>query len=84
MSGPLRVTSQQQKALDESAGAPVYLCDDSGRESVVLLDADRFRAMVGDAFDISETYPAQQQALSSVWSAPELDEYTSEDGSPID
>ncbi len=36
-----------------------------------------------DDFDISETYRAQELALAEIWNDPLLDEYTAEDGEPI-
>jgi hypothetical protein len=84
MSQPLKITPEQQQALNQSAGAPVYLVDATSGGTVVMMRAELFRTISGEKFDIAETYPAQEQALADVWADPQLDQYTDQDDSPID
>ena len=80
-----RITAEQSQAIRESKGAPVYLVDDSGQDaSLAIVRVDLLKLLADDEFNIAETYRAQEAALSKVWSDPRLDEYTDEDGSPID
>lgn len=85
-----RITPEQTQAVAESEGLPVYLVDESGRDAdLAIVRADLLtRLLPGgqseDMFDIRETYAAQEQALATVWDDPQLDEYTEEDGTPID
>ena len=80
-----RITAEQSKAIRESSGRPVYLVDDSGNDtSVAIVPVELLKLIAFDEFDIAETYAAQEAALSNVWNDPRLDEYTDEDGSPID
>ena len=80
-----RITAEQSQAIRESAGQPVYLVDDSGQDaSLAIVPVDLLKLLASDEFDIAETYAAQEAALSEVWSDPQRDEYTEEDGTPID
>ena len=80
-----RVTAEQTQAMRESNGQPVYLVDDSGQDaSLAIVRVDLLKRLVDDQFNIAETYAAQEAALSEVWNDPKLDEYTCEDGTPID
>jgi hypothetical protein len=49
----------------------------------VIIQVMEIDASSGDASDISQTYAAQQEALASVWDDAELDQYTDQDGTPI-
>jgi hypothetical protein len=80
-----KITAEQSLAVQASNGQPVYLVDDAGRDaSLAIVKIDLLRTLAGDDFNIADTYTAQEAALSRVWSDPLLDEYTDEDGSPID
>jgi len=80
-----RITAEQSQAIRESNGQPVYLVDDSGQDaSLAIVRVDLLKLFAEDEFNIAETYAAQEAALSKVWNDPRLDEYTDEDGSPID
>jgi hypothetical protein len=80
-----RITAEQSQAVRESAGRHVYLVDDSGQNtSVAIVPVELLQLIANCEFDIAETYAAQEAALSKVWSDSRLDEYTDEDGSPID
>ncbi len=81
-----KITAEQAKAVQLSKGQPVYLVDDSGQEaSVAIVRIELLQALAGDEFDIADTYAAQEKALASVWGDdPQLDEYTDQDGSPIE
>ena len=81
-----QITNEQSQAVAASQGQPVYLVDATGQDSALaIVRVELLQGLVGDQeFDIRETYGAQEQALSSIWSDPQLDEYTDEDGTPID
>jgi len=80
-----KITAEQSLAIQQSNGQPVYLVDDAGRDaSLAIVPVDLLKMLAGDDFNIADTYAAQEAALSEVWSDPQLDEYTDEDGSPID
>ena len=80
-----RITAEQSQAVQERIGQPVYLVDESGRDaSLAIVNIDLLKLLADDEFNITETYAAQEAALSKVWNDPRLDEYTDEDGSPID
>lgn len=80
-----KITAEQSLAIQESNGQPVYLVDDAGRDaSLAIVPVDLLKMLTSDDFNIAETYAAQEAALSNVWSDPLLDEYTAEDGAPID
>ncbi len=80
-----KITTEQSKAVQQSKGQPVHLVDETGNEtSVVIVRMELLQTLVGDQFDIAETYPAQEKALASVWNDSQLDEYTDQDGSPIE
>jgi hypothetical protein len=80
-----RITAEQSQAIRESNGQPVYLVDDSGQDaSLAIVRVELLKILADDEFDIAETYAAQEAALSKMWNDPRLDEYTDEDGSPID
>jgi hypothetical protein len=80
-----RITTERSQAAQESHGRPVYLVDDSGQDALLaIVRVDLLKRLVDDQFDIAETYAAQEAALAEVWNDSQLDEYTCEDGSPID
>ncbi len=80
-----KITAEQTQAIRESNGQPVYLIDDSGQDaSLAIVRVDLLKLLTDDEFNIAETYAAQEAALAMVWNDPQLDEYTAEDGSPID
>lgn len=80
------ITPEQTRAVQESHGQPVYLVDETGKDAAfAIVRVELLKALAGeDGFDIRETYEAQQAALATVWDEPELDEYTDQDGSPVD
>jgi hypothetical protein len=80
-----QITAEQFQAIRESAGQPVYLVDDRGQDAALaIVPVHLIKLLANEEFNISETYAAQEAALSKVWNDPQLDEYTDEDGSPID
>ena len=81
-----KITDEQSKAVQKSNGQPVRLVDASGNDtSVAIVRLELLQTLTGDDTDIADTYPAQETALASVWgNEPQLDEYTDQDGSPID
>ncbi len=80
-----KITAEQSQAIRESNGQPVFLVDDFGQDaSLAIVRVDLLKLLSDDEFSIEETYAAQEAALAKVWNDPRLDEYTDEDGSPID
>ena len=80
-----KITAEQTQAIRESNGQPVYLVDDLGQDaSLAIVRVDLLKLLADDEFNIGETYAAQEAALSKVWNDLRLDEYTDEDGFPID
>lgn len=81
-----KITAEQNKAVQNSKGRPVRLIDDAGNDtSVAIVRLELLQTLAGEDFDIADTYPAQETALASIWgNEPQLDEYTDQDGSPID
>jgi hypothetical protein len=81
-----KITAEQSRAVEKSKGQPVRLVDEGGNDtSVAIVPIELLQALTGDEFSIAETYPAQEAALAAIWgNEPELDEYTDQDGSPID
>jgi hypothetical protein len=80
-----KITAEQTRAVQNSMGQPVRLVDDNGNDtSVAIVGLELLQTLAGDDIDISDTYPAQESALASVWGdESQLDEYTEQDGSPI-
>ena len=79
-----KITAEQSQAIQDSNGQPVYLVDESGRDaSFAIVRVDLLKILADDDFNIAETYAAQEAALSKLWSDPQLDEYTDQDGTPI-
>ena len=80
-----KITAEQSQAIQDSNGLPVSLVDEAGRDtSLAIVRVDLLKLLADDDFNIAETYAAQEAALSKVWSDPQLDEYTDQDGTPID
>jgi hypothetical protein len=80
------ITNEQFQAVAASGGRPVYLVDETGKDAALaIVRVDLLEAFAENSgFDIRDTYPAQEAALASIWDDPLLDEYTCQDGSPID
>lgn len=76
-------TNEMQRALDETHGGPVYVMDTDGSVTHVVIAADIFQRLQGligeQAFDVRDTYEAQEKALASVWDDPALDIYNDYD-----
>jgi hypothetical protein len=81
-----KITAEQTRAVLQSNGQPVYLIDDSGQDaSVAIVRIELLKTLVGEQFDIADTYKAQEEALAGVWGDdPQLDEYSDQDGSPVE
>ena len=63
----------------------MHLVDANGNEvPVAIVRVELLQMLAGDQFDIADTYPAQEAGLASVWDDAQLDEYTEQDGSPIE
>lgn len=80
-----KITAEQSQAVQRSHGRPVYLVDESGADaSLAIVRVELLRTLLGDDFDITDTYQAQETALAAVWDDPQLDEYTDNDGTPVE
>jgi len=81
-----KITAEQTRAVLQSNGQPVYLVDDSGQDaSVAIVRIELLKTLVGEEFDIADTYKDQEEVLAGVWGDdPQLDEYTDQDGSPVE
>jgi hypothetical protein len=81
-----KITAEQSQAVQKSNGQPVRLVDETGNDmQVAIVRLELLQSLTGDDGDVADTYPAQETALASVWAnVPELDEYTEQDGSPVD
>ncbi len=73
------------KELNEVAregDRPVEAVDPATQKVYFLISAEifeRVKPLLGDAFDVRETYAAQDAALAKVWSDPEFDAYADYD-----
>ena len=79
-----QLSDEQRVALEQEPRGPIYVDDPVNHARYVLIPAeayDRLRAIVAvDEFDISETYPAQDEALGmSGWNDPAMDAYNDYD-----
>jgi hypothetical protein len=70
----LILSSELLEALNQAAGAPIFLLDPTTGQQAVVLKAEAYQAL-SDGFDIRETYPAQDAALAAVWDDPEMNDY---------
>ena len=79
-----KITAEQSQAIKQSQGQPVRLIDDAGNDTeVAIVRVELLQALAGEEFNIADTYPAQDSALARLWDDPQLDEYTNQDGSPV-
>jgi hypothetical protein len=81
-----KITAEQSRAVQKSNGRPVHLVDDNGNDTqVAIVRLELLQTLAGDDYDIADSYPAQESALAAIWgNEPQLDEYTEQDGSPIE
>jgi hypothetical protein len=81
-----KITAEQSQAVQKSHGRPVRLVDEDGNDTLVaIVGMELLQALTGSDFNIADTYSAQETVLASIWgNEPDLDEYTDQDGSPID
>jgi hypothetical protein len=80
----MRVTlsEAQQQEIAREGDRPIEAIDPSTQKVYFLVPAEvfeRVQALLGDSFDVRETYAAQDAALAKVWSDPELDAYADYD-----
>lgn len=78
------LSAEQRLALADHPGEPIEVMDEVSRARFVLLPTEQFeriRALLtADEFDVRETYPAQNAALSAAgWDDPDLDIYNDYD-----
>ncbi len=83
---PKKITTEDPTVVEQVQTAGELPVEVNGVQMVLMtVDARRgLHKVVGDQFDIAETYPASEKALAVVWDDPQLDEYTVRDGSPIE
>jgi hypothetical protein len=79
-----QLSDEQRSALEQGAGAPVYVDDPVGHARYVLIPAaayEKMRLLLGaENIDISETYAAQERALGIAgWDDPAMDAYNDYD-----
>lgn len=75
---PTLLTPEQHSELEQHGDQPVPVLDPVNQKLYFLVpDAvfQRLRAVFDEAFDIRETYAAQESALLKVWDDPALDVY---------
>lgn len=79
----LQLTPSQHADLAQHGDAPMSVIDPITQKEYVLIAGDLFervKALFSDgSFDIRDTYPAQEAALSQVWDDPALDVYNETD-----
>src|SRR4051812_13376155 len=75
-----KLSDEQRQAIEEHGGEPVYVDDPVKRVQYVLVPANVFERlrvlMTAQVFDLVETYPGQEQTLSTAgWDDPQMDAY---------
>ncbi len=77
------LTKELREELAQHGEGPIRLVNPDTQRVYVLLDAEvfeRVKALLSDdAFDVRDTYAAQDGALAKVWDDPELDAYADYD-----
>ncbi len=77
------LSQEQQRELEEHGGKPIEVVHPGTQKVYVLIDGEiyeKLRPLLDEgAFDIRETYAAQESALAKVWDDPELDVYNDYD-----
>ena len=78
------LSDEQRTALEQQAGAPLYVNDPLTQLQYVLIPAEVYQRVRGlieaDDFDVAETYVAQERALAEAgWDDPALDAYNDYD-----
>ncbi len=81
-----KLTDEQRLAVEQHGGKPVQVVDPATREVYYLVGREQFdqikSLLGGDAFDVRETYSAQEAALRDVWDDTALDVYNETDTRP--
>jgi hypothetical protein len=77
-----RLTDDLKQAIEEHAGAPLYLLD-SANNRYVLLRADQFEKFQAlseaNDFDPREMYPLIDEVMKEDWDDPAMDVYNDYD-----
>jgi hypothetical protein len=76
------LSEAQQQEVAREGDRPVEAVDPGTQKVYFLISAEifeRVKPLLGDGFDIRETYAAQDAALAKVWRDPELDAYADYD-----
>jgi hypothetical protein len=79
---PIRLSEEQHQEVAREGNRPIATVDPGTQKVYYLVAAEifeRVRTLLGDAFDIRDTYAAQDAALAKVWSDSELDAYADYD-----
>jgi hypothetical protein len=78
-----QLSSEQQLALEEGGGRPIEVVHPGSQKMYVLISRELYARLLplfeDKAFDIRETYAAQDAALAKVWDDSELDLYNDYD-----
>jgi hypothetical protein len=79
----VELSKELREELAQHGDRLIRLVNPDTQRVYVLLDADvfeRVKALLSvDAFDVRDTYAAQDAALTKVWDDPELDAYAEYD-----
>ena len=76
------LSEAQQQEVAREGDRPIEAIDPGTQKVYFLVSAEvfeRVKPLLGDAFDIRETYAAQDAALANVWSDSALDDYADYD-----
>ena len=79
---PIRLSEDQQQEVAREGNRPIATVHPGTQKVYYLVSAEvfeRVKSLLGDPFDVRETYAAQDAALAKVWSDPELDAYADYD-----
>ena len=79
----VELSKELREELAQHGERPIRLVNPDTQRVYVLLEAsvfERVKALLSDdAFDVRDTYAAQDAALAKVWDDPELDDYAEYD-----
>ncbi|MBI3837129.1 MAG: hypothetical protein HY288_04245 [Planctomycetia bacterium] len=78
-----KLSDEQRDAVETQGGRPVQIVDPATLATFYLISEEQFNQvrslLEAEAFDIRETYAAQDQALRPIWDDPALDIYNEPD-----
>jgi hypothetical protein len=77
-----QLSAELQQELAQRGDQPIEVVHPGTHKLYVLVAAEiyeKWKQLVGDNFEVPESYPAQDAALSKVWDDPRLDDYAEYD-----